>query len=52
MCVISSCYQCNRLRLCLLWSVAAQMHDMENQIAVANRRAAEAETRVCTAALL
>lgn len=38
--------------LCLFWSVAVQMHDMENQIAIANRRAAEAENRVCTAAVL
>jgi len=49
-CVISVCYQHGGLPLHLLWSVAVQMHDMENQIAIANRRASEAENRVRTTA--
>jgi len=33
---------------CNLFCVAVQMHDMENQITIANRRASEAENRVCS----
>ena len=42
------CFISEVVQLQLLWCAAVQMHDMENQIAIANRRATEAENRVCT----